>query len=239
VIAGCSALLRYPPRHWWPATPEPRAWALDRAHNRRPAVRHYRPAELFRCGTTLALYLVVVLAAAVLLFDLAYLATFVAERSGPGLAAAALALLAAATGSGRVLIGRLADRIGRHRILRFALLAGGVAQFVLFYSGEHRHAVGLLLGVALAGLGNGCCYTLLVGLVREYFGEESAAQNFGILYSAKAVGAVVGIGLAALVVTSHGFVGAFAAAGVLSLAGAVLSGRLTQPGRPKSLLPAA
>ncbi|MER6798363.1 MFS transporter, partial [Amycolatopsis mediterranei] len=68
VIGGCAALLRYPPRHWWPGTPEPRAWALDPAHNRRPAVRHYRPAELFRCGTTLSLYLVVVLAAAVLLF---------------------------------------------------------------------------------------------------------------------------------------------------------------------------
>jgi MFS family permease len=239
VIAGCGALLRYPPRHWWPATPEPRAWALDKAHNRHPAIRHYRPAELFRCGTTLALYLVVVLAAAVLLFDLAYLVTFVAGRNGPGLAAAALALLAAATGSGRVLIGRLTDRLGRRRILRLALLAGGIAQFVLFYSGEHRHAVGLLLGVALAGLGNGCCYTLLVGLVREYFGEESALQNFGVLYSAKAVGAVVGIGLAAFVVTTHGFVGAFTAAGVLSLAGAALTGRLTQPGRPKSLLPAA
>ncbi|SEC86955.1 Predicted arabinose efflux permease, MFS family [Amycolatopsis tolypomycina] len=235
VIAGCAALLRYPPRHWWPATPEPRTWALDRAHNRRPAVRHYRPAELFRCGTTLALYLVVVLAAAVLLFDLAYLATFTAARSGTGLAAAALALLAAATGGGRVLIGRLAGRLGRRRILRSALLAGGIAQFVLFYSGEHRHAVGLLLGVTLAGLGNGCCYTLLVGLVREYFGEVSVAQNFGILYSAKAVGAVVGAGLATLFVTAH----AFTAAGVLSLAAAVLCGRLTQPGRPKSLLPAA
>ncbi len=235
VIAGCAALLRYPPRNWWPATPDPRAWALDRSRNRRPAVRHYRPGELFRCRTTLSLYLVVVLAAAVLLFDLAYLATFTADRSGPGLAAAALALLAAATGSGRVLIGRFADRLGRHRILRFALLAGGFAQFVLLYSGGHRHTVGLLLGVALAGLGNGCCYTLLVGLVREYFGEESAAQNFGILYSAKAVGAAVGIGLATLVVTEQGFF----AAGVLSLAGAALSGRLTQPGRPESLLPAA
>ncbi|SFW82966.1 OFA family MFS transporter [Amycolatopsis australiensis] len=239
VLAACAALLRYPPRHWWPATPEPRTWALDKAHNRRPALRHYRPAELLRCRTTLALYLVVVLTAAVLLFDLAYLATFAAGRSGPGLAAAALALLAAATGSGRVLVGRLADRLGRPRILRSALLAGGVAQFVLFFSGEHRQAVGLLLGGTLAGLGNGCCYTLLVGLVREYFGEESAAQNFGVLYSAKAAGAAVGIGLAALVVTSHGFLGAFAAAGVLSLAAAVLSGRLTQPGRPESLLPAA
>lgn len=235
VVAGAATLLRYPPRHWWPTTPEPRTWALDRAHNRRPAVRHYRPAELFRCGTTLSLYLVVVLAAAVLLFDLAYLATFTTARNGRGLAAAALVLLAAATGGGRVLIGRFADRLGRHRILRFGLLAGGVAQFVLWYSGEHRHAAGLLMGVALAGLGSGCCYTLLIGLVREYFGEESAAQNFGILYSAKAVGAVVGIGPAALVVTEQGFV----VAGVLSLAGAVLSGRLSQPGRPGSLLPVA
>jgi MFS family permease len=79
----------------------------------------------------------------------------------------------------------------------------------------------------------------LIGLVREYFGEESALQNFGILYSAKAVGAVLGIGLAAFVVTTHGYVSAFAAAGVLSLAGAVLAGRLAQPGRPKSLLPVA
>jgi hypothetical protein len=70
--------------------------------------------------------------------------------------------------------------------------------------------------------------------VREYFGEESALQNFGVLYSAKAVGAVVGVGLAAF-----GLVGAFAAAGILSLAGAVATGWLSQPGRPKSLLPTA
>jgi len=60
-----------------------------------------------------------------------------------------------------------------------------------------------------------------------------------VLYSAKAAGAVVGLGLAGFVVTTRGYAGAFAAAGVLSLAGAVLAGRLTQPGRPESLLPAA
>ncbi|MFC4080296.1 OFA family MFS transporter [Amycolatopsis samaneae] len=245
VLVAAGLPLRYPPEHWWPERPDPRAWALDRTRNRnvvvnRPAVRHFRPGEVLRCRKTLPLYVTVAFAAAVLLFDVGYLATFVAARGGgPVLAAYALAVLALATGGGRIVLGRLADRLGRRRILRLALATGGVAQFVLFSAGEHRVAWGLLAGVALAGLGNGCCYTLLAGLVREYFGEDSVMQNFGVLYTAKAAGAVLGIGLATFVATAHGYAAAFAAAGVVSMAGAALGGRVAQPGRPESLLPAA
>ncbi|MFC3455663.1 OFA family MFS transporter [Amycolatopsis speibonae] len=241
MIASTSVLLRDPPPRWWPERPDPRAWAADKVRNRgiavnRPALREYRPGEVLRCPAAVAMYLIVVLAAAVLLFDVAYLATFVAAQGGgPVLAAVALAVLAGVTGAGRVLLGRLSDRLGRRRILRLALATGGIAQFVLLYSGDH--AAGLVVGAALAGLGNGSCYSLLVSLVRDYFGEESALQNFGVLYTAKAVGAVLGVGLAAFVVSTHGYLGAFAVAGALSVLGAVLGGRLSQPGRPKSLLP--
>ncbi|MBB5850415.1 OFA family MFS transporter [Amycolatopsis umgeniensis] len=242
MIAGTAVLLRDPPHRWWPDRPDPRAWAADKVRNRgvavnRPALREYRPGEVLRCPAALAMYLIVVLAGAVLLFDVAYLATFVAAQGGgPVLAAVALAVLAGVTGAGRVLLGGLSDRLGRRRILRLALATGGIAQFVLLYSGDH--AVGLIAGAALAGLGNGSCYSLLVSLVRDYFGEESALQNFGVLYSAKAVGALLGVGLAAFVVSTHGYLGAFAVAGALSVLGALLGGRLSQPGRPKSLLPA-
>jgi len=242
MIASTAVLLRDPPPRWWPERPDPRVWAADKVRNRgvavnRPALREYRPSEVLRCPTAVAMYLIVVLAAAVLLFDVAYLATFVAAQGGgPVLAAVALAVLAGVTGAGRVLLGGLSDRLGRRRILRLALATGGIAQFVLLYAGHN--AAGLVAGAALAGLGNGSCYSLLVSLVRDYFGEESALQNFGVLYSAKAVGALLGVGLAAFVVSTHGYLGAFAAAGVLSVLGALLGGRLSQPGRPKSLLPA-
>ncbi|UMP04416.1 OFA family MFS transporter [Amycolatopsis sp. EV170708-02-1] len=242
MIASTAVLLRDPPPRWWPEHPDPRVWAADKVRNRgvavnRPALREYRPSEVLRCPTAVAMYLIVVLAAAVLLFDVAYLATFVAAQGGgPVLAAVALAVLAGVTGAGRVLLGGLSDRLGRRRILRLALVTGGIAQFVLLYSGHN--AAGLVAGAALAGLGNGSCYSLLVSLVRDYFGEESALQNFGVLYSAKAVGALLGVGLAAFVVSTHGYLGAFAVAGALSVLGALLGGRLSQPGRPKSLLPA-
>ncbi|MFJ8914294.1 OFA family MFS transporter [Amycolatopsis sp. NPDC102389] len=242
MIASTAVLLRDPPPRWWPEHPDPRVWAADKVRNRgvavnRPALREYRPSEVLRCPTAVAMYLIVVLAAAVLLFDVAYLATFVAAQGGgPMLAAVALAVLAGVTGAGRVLLGGLSDRLGRRRILRLALATGGIAQFVLLYSGDS--AAGLVAGAALAGLGNGSCYSLLVSLVRDYFGEESALQNFGVLYSAKAVGALLGVGLAAFVVSTHGYLGAFAVAGALSVLGSLLGGRLSQPGRPKSLLPA-
>jgi len=134
--------------------------------------------------------------------------------------------LAAATGTGRVLVGWISDRVGRRRALVWTLTTGGVAQFVLLYAGNYT---AVLIGAALAGLGTGCCYSLLVGLVREYFGESHGAQNFGLLYTAKAAGAVV----AAVLLASQGPTFAFVAAGVLGLAGAVLTGRLSQPGRPR------
>jgi len=50
-----------------------------------------------------------------------------------------------------------------------------------------------------------------------------------VLYTAKAAGALI----AAIVLASQGPAFAFVAAGVLGLAGAVLTGQLSQPGRPR------
>lgn len=245
VVAVSGMMMKDPPKGWWPAhqRPHPRVWALDKVHNpsligNRPAIRHYLPVEALRCGVIAPMYGGVLLAAAVSLFDLAYVPSYVMRSgAGPVLAAVTLSVLAGVTGAGRALVGWISDRVGRRKALRWAMVTGGFAQFVLLYAGLSGQAAGLVIGATLAGLGTGCCYSLLVGLVREYFGESSAVQNFGVLYTAKAAGGLFGVGLAAIVVVSHGYALAFAAAGALGLAGAVLTGALTQPGRPKPLLP--
>ena len=64
---------------------------------------------------------------------------------------------------------------------------------------------------------------LVASLVADYFGEPSAVRNFGMVYSAKVFGGLIGIGLPALLVTSHRLMVPFLVAGPLSLCAAAMT----------------
>lgn len=242
VLAACgvaAVVLAYPPWHWWPAHLDPKVWAVDKSLNRglrrnRPAIRTYSPGQVLRCAVAWRMYLVVICASAVALFDIAYLAVF-AVSSGwrTGYAAVAVAVLAAGSGLARAPAGRACDRFGRDRVVRAALCAGGAAQLSLLVGGEYRTPAVLVVGACLAGASSGVCYALLPGLVGAYFGDDTALVNFGVVYSAKAVGAVLGVGLAAFVVLPDGYPAGFAVAAVLSVAGAAVLRSLRRPGVPR------
>ncbi|PRX49587.1 nitrate/nitrite transporter NarK [Prauserella shujinwangii] len=245
VVLVCAAglVLRDPPEYWWPAHVDPKAWALDKTVNpglrgNRPAIRRYSVAELVRCRESVVLYLAVTCAAAVILFDIAYLAVFATAGGwSAGFGAVTLAVLATASGVTRTAEGWAGDRFGRRRVVRVALYAGGVAQPLLLLAGERGMAPLLLLGAALAGGAAGACYGLLPGLVAGHFGDRPGLPNFGVFYGAKAVGGLVGVALAGHVVASDGYGAAFVVAAALSLTGAGLVRLLRQPGRPRLSLP--
>ncbi|PXY19588.1 MFS transporter [Prauserella muralis] len=243
VVGAAAAILRDPPRHWWPAHVDPRAWALDKSVNpalrrNRPPIRHYSTAEMVRVPASGLLYLAVTCLAAVILFDIAYLAVF-ATASGwsTGFGAVALAVLAAGSGATRTAEGWASERFGRRRVVRLALVAGGVAQVVLLVAGEQGLAGLLLAGAALAGAAAGACYGLLPGLVEGHFGERPGLPNFGIFYGAKSVGGLLGVALAGYAVGSDGYAVGFLVAAVLSFTGAGLVRYLRQPGLPRLSLP--
>ena len=243
VVAVCGVLLRDPPAGWWPPEIDPKLWAIDKRVNRSlrnnvAAVRQYSPGEAVRTPAFVIMYLILVFAAAASLLAIVYV-PFVALSHGFSLAigASAVGLLAVVNGAGRSVAGRLSDRFGRRQTLSAALLLEGCAQLGLVYSASVGQPAAFVAFAALSGMAGGAFYPLFASLVADYFGERNAVRNFGVVYSAKLFGGIIGVGLPALVVASDGLPLLFVAAGLLSLCAAVMTRLLHRPGYPTIHLP--
>lgn len=244
VVLAAGVVLRDPPANWWPPDVDPRAWALD--GRRVSAVRQYSPREAIRTGVAPLMYLILFCASAVSLFDITFLATLGA-RLDVALFVVALCtgLLLGTNGAGRALAIRVSDRLGRTRTLGWVLAVLGVGQLCLASAATNGSVPILLLASLLAGIGGGAFYPLFASLVREFFGDQSpgARQTHAAVYSAKAFGGVLGVGVAALVLPSWGYPAVFMLASGLAIASGALCLKLRQPGRflpglpPRQLAP--
>src|SRR3984893_1021857 len=201
VVAVCGALLRDPPAGWWPPEIDPKLWAFDKRVNRSlrhniAAVRQYSPGEAVRTPAFVVMYLILVFAAAASLLAIVYV-PFVALSHGfsLGIGASAVGLLAVVNGAGRSVAGRISDRFGRRQTLSVALLLEGCAQLGLVYSASVREPAAFVVFAALSGMAGGAFYPLFASLVADYFGERNAVRNFGVVYSAKLFGGIIGVGL--------------------------------------------
>lgn len=223
-VLGCGLLLADPPPHWWPAHVDPRRWALTRPDP--PAAREFSALEALRTPALLVMATCLSCAATVSLFDAAFLALFAG--------ASAAVVFLATNGAGRALAVPVADRIGCRRTLRWVVAVQALGQVVLVVAVGRGSTALLFLGAVVAGIGGGAFYPLFAALARAYFGEHSVEVH-GLVYSAKAVSGVVGIGVAAVVTVRWGFPVALLAAAALSLFAAALCGALRRPGLPKTL----
>ncbi|MBS1695975.1 MAG: OFA family MFS transporter [Actinobacteria bacterium] len=243
VVAVAGAFFRDPPAGWWPPEVDPKLWAVDKRVNRSltnnaPAVRQYSPGQAARTSAFAAMYLILVFAAAVSLLAIVYVPIMaMANGFGLGVAATAAGMLAVVNGAGRTVVSRISDRHGRRRTLSAALLLQGVAQLSLVYCAAHHQAAAFVAAAALSGLAGGAFYSLFASLVADYFGERNSVRNFGLVYSAKIVGGIIGVGLPAASIASQNLPVVFAAAGVVSLSAAALTRLLHRPGYPPIHLP--
>lgn len=242
-VALCGIFFRDPPQGWWPPDVDPRLWAIDKRINRSlcsnaPAARQYAPGQAVRTTAFVVMYLIMVIAAATFLLALAYIPTIaVSNGFGPAVAASAVGLLAIVSGGGRAVACHISDRFGRRQTLSAALLLAGCAQLGLVYSASVHQPKAFVAFAALSGLAGGAFYPVLASLVADYFGERNAVRNFGVVYSAKVFGGLIGIGLPAFVASSPALNGVFVAAGVLGLCSAVTTRLLHRPGHLISRLP--
>ncbi|MEU4392830.1 OFA family MFS transporter [Kribbella sp. NPDC023855] len=238
IVLTAGGVLKDPPRHWWPAELDAQAWAVDRKLNRSipnniPAARHYRPGEAMRTGALPLMWLTLALSTALSLFGIAFVVSYAIQAQlGLAVAGFAAGLLAAVNGLGRSFAGQLSDRFGRRRVLAAVLMIEGLTQVGLVLAGEAGAGWAFVLFAMFAGLGGGAFYAIMANLVLEFFGENSLLQNQAILYSAKAAGGLVGVGVTAGLVEAIGYRPVFLGAGLLGLVTALSVRFLKQPGRP-------
>jgi MFS family permease len=241
LVAVPGMFFRDPPPRWWPAEVDPRAWALGGGTNsgRRknpPAIREFSPAQALHTRVLPVMCLILLGAGAVSLFNAAFVVIYAhGMAAGAGAVALAAGLFAGINGTGRAISVGISDRLGRCPTLNAVLILQGLAQLLFALSATTGSTMALVVAAALAGLGGGGFYPLFASLAREYFGEQSALEVHGLVYSAKAAGGVVGIGLAALAVTTWGWAATFVGAAVISLASAWATGALRRPGLPSTL----
>ncbi|MFC6155697.1 OFA family MFS transporter [Kribbella jiaozuonensis] len=233
IVLVAGGLLKDPPRYWWPADLDAQAWAVDRKLNRSipnnaPAARHYRPAEAMKTGALPLMWLLLAISTALSLLGIGFVASYGAGFS-LSVAATAAGMLAAVNGLGRSSAGHLSDRFGRRRVLAAVLMLEGFAHVGLVIAGN---GWAFVVCAMFAGLGGGAFYAIMANLVLEFFGENSLLQNQAILYSAKAVGGLVGIGAAASLIAVVGYRPLFLGAGLLGIVTALSVRLLKQPGRP-------
>ena len=83
----------------------------------------------------------------------------------------------------------------------------------------------------LVGFGGGAFYPMFASLTPDYFGENNNASNYGLVYSSKLVGSIVGIGVGASVIDAWGYTGAYWIAAASAVVSAGIATFLRRPGR--------
>lgn len=234
VVAFCGVFLKDPPKNWWPEHVDPlrHATSSKSLATNPPADRQYTPLEAIKTGMLPLMWISFAIIGGVSLFGINFMVPFAkASHFGPFVAASSAGLLSVINGTGRGLVGWLSDRLGRKRTLVLVLVIAGVAQFGVLWSGKAQILPLFLFFAFLNGFGGGAFYPLYAAMVPDYFGENNNAQNYGLVYTAKLVGGVGGVGIAGELVQKFGYTGTYTLAGVIAFVSAALVMLLRQPGR--------
>jgi MFS family permease len=240
VVALCGARFQDPPKNWWPAEIDPEQWATSKSgatslRKNPPAVRQYTPREAVKTGMLPLMWLSLGITAGVSLFGISYMVPFAKDLGfGPLIAASSAGVLSIINGTGRAVTGFVSDRIGRKQTLLIVLLVEALALVGLLYTGEAGNEIAFLACAVLVGFGGGAFYPMFAALTTDYFGENNNASNYGLVYSSKLLGSVVGIGVGGTVIAALDYTGGYWIAAGCALLSAGIAAFLRQPGRPRT-----
>ncbi|HIF9368162.1 TPA: L-lactate MFS transporter [Photobacterium damselae] len=105
-------------------------------------------------------------------------------------AASAVAIIAVANLSGRLVLGILSDRIARTKVIAIALVVCLVGVCSLLFA--HQSMLSFYVAVACIAFSFGGTITVFPSLVSDFFGLNNLAKNYGLIYLGFGIGSFVG-----------------------------------------------
>lgn len=124
------------------------------------------------------------------------------SKEASSIAGTAMATYAIMNGLGRIIYGRVSDRLGRKMTLRIMVLFQAILMAAFFYLGQSP--MGLIIGAGLIGLNYGGSFALFPAATAVYFGKKNVGENYGWVFLAYGFAGIFGPLLAGFVKDSAG-----------------------------------
>ena len=183
VVIGAQ-LLKNPPAGYKPAGWNPPAPAAGKAGG-----ADFSTGEMVKTPQFVIMWVTYLAGAAAGLMIIANaLPIASAQGLSVGLAAWAVMIVSLFNAAGRIAWGVLSDKLGRTRTLMAIFLICGLTMLSL----KLLTGTMILIGVALVGFCFGGFLALYPSLTADYFGTKSYGMNYGTVFMAYGIGAVVG-----------------------------------------------
>ena len=177
-----------------------------------------RLTAVIRTRPFIMLYVTSLLSSVAVFVPFAYLPTFAQLHGASEVRAAALVgFIGAASVTGRLGLGTLADRFEALKLYKISTLTMGLSYTAWAFPGSYTW---LVMFTIVMGSAYGGWVVLLPAVVAEMFGVEGLGATLGALYSGSAISAVTGTPLAGFIIDKTGsYLLAAALAGTAAIAG--------------------
>lgn len=229
LIALCSLIIASPPSGWKPLGWEPAKAKTKASIN---SGLDYAPKEMMKTGTFYILWVVYTIGAVSGLMIIGHASPIAQGQIGLSSSTAAIcvSILALANTFGRIFWGVVSDRIGRYNTIALMFAVSAVMLLVL----NSADNIGLFIlstfGIALSF---GGFLGIMPSVTADNFGSKCLGMNYGIIFTAYGVAAVVGPRIAAVAVEASGgaYSRAYLIASAMNVAGVLCSLVMIQRGK--------
>jgi OFA family oxalate/formate antiporter-like MFS transporter len=196
VVLFAAQFLKMPPAGWLPA-----GWAAMKAKVRgkvHQSSRDCAPREMLRSGSFYLLYLMMalvtssglMLAAQLKPIGVTYGYDKYALFGGLTILTLTLSLNQVLNGSARPFFGWISDRIGRYDTMAIVFVLEAIAITALSLLVTHPFGFVVVSGLMFFAWGD--IYSLFPAAIADIFGSKHATTNYGIQYTSKGIGSILG-----------------------------------------------